>query len=232
MKLHASTTLAALPLLALFAAAPALAEGPSAATSWSGAYVGATLGAGYLTTDQYSPPQLTYGGYDAASYDGWHPYAGIQAGLDVQLGATVLGLKLQHIVTNSDGDSFMKVDELISSNAVALTSLAARAGYLFQPNLLGYVNASVVAGHFNYASVDERWGLVDDSLNAMRIGAGLGAGLELRLSEQLSVFAEYNHVQFATGSSTFDYGSAYPSNWTYDYTHSLGLVQAGLNYRF
>jgi opacity protein-like surface antigen len=232
MRIHVATTLAVLTPVALLAASPALAEELSAPTSWSGTYIGATLGTGHLSTDQYSPPQLTYGGYPAANYDGWHPYVGIQAGLDLQLGATVLGLRLQQIVTGSDGDSFMKVDELISSNAVALTSLAARAGYLFQPNLLGYVNASVVAGHFNYASVDERWGLVDDSLDALRIGAGLGVGVELRVSERVSTFAEYTHVQFATGSSTFDYGSAYPSNWTYQYTHSLGLVQAGVNYRF
>lgn len=220
-------------MIAVLAAIPAHAEEASAGRSWTGAYVGAGLGAGYLSTDQYSPPQMTYGGYPAAAYAGWHPYGSIQAGVDLQLGDTVLGLKLQHMVTNSDGDSFMKVDELVSSNAVALTTLSARAGYLFQPDLLGYVSASVVAGQFNYGSVDERWGLVDDSLEATRTGLGIGAGVEYRLSDNVSVFTEYNYVRFATGRSTFDYGvGATPPNWTYDYTHDLGTVQAGLNFRF
>jgi len=228
MTIRLSTALAAVAALAVLAAIPAQAQGGS----WTGAYVGAGLGAGYLSTDQYSPPQQGYGGYAAAAYAGWHPYGSIQAGLDLQLDRAVLGLKLQHSVTNSDGDSFMKVDELVSSNAVALTALSARAGYLLQPQLLGYVSAGVVAGRFNYGSVDERWGLVDDSLDATRTGWGVGAGIEYRLTDNVSVFTEYTHVQFATGSATFDYGAAFPPNWTYEYTHALGTAQAGLNFRF
>lgn len=232
MAVRSSTTLAALSALAVLAAIQAQAQEASAVPSWTGAYIGAGLGAGHLSTDQYSPPQLSYGGYAAADYAGWHPYGSIQGGLDLQLGSTVFGLKLQHAVTNSDGDSFLKVDELVSSNAVALTSLSARAGYLFQPQLLGYVSASVVSAQFNYASVDERWDLVDDSLDATRTGWGIGAGVEHRLTENVSVFTEYTYVQFETGSATFDYGSAYPSNWTYEYTHDLGTMQAGLNFWF
>lgn len=231
MRIHVSTALAAAPILALLAALPAGAEEPTG-PSWTGAYVGAALSAGYLSTDQYSPPQLEYVGYPAASYSGWHPYAAVHAGADLQLGNNVLGLRLQHAVTSSDGDSFMKVDELVSSNAVALTSLSARAGHLFRPDLLGYVNAGIVAGQFNYASVDERWGQVDDSLDATRIGLSIGAGVELRLADGVSLFTEYTHVRFQTGSSTFDYGDGFVSNWTYEYTHSLGTVQAGVNLRF
>lgn len=232
MRLHVSTALATAPILALLAALPAGAEQPSTGPSWTGPYAGAAIAGGYLSTDQYSPPQLTYPGYAAASYSGWHPYAAVHAGADLQLGSNVLGLRLQHAVTSSSGDTFMKVDEMISSNAVALTSLSARAGHLFRPDLLGYVNAGIVAGQFNYASVDERWGLVDDSLDATRIGLSIGAGVELRLADGVSLFTEYTHVRFQTGSSTFDYGDAYPSNWTYEYTHSLGTVQAGVNLRF
>ncbi|RYG09790.1 MAG: porin family protein [Burkholderiales bacterium] len=233
MTNRVSTALAALSALAVLAAIPALAQETRAEPSWTGAYVGAGLGAGYLSTDQYSPPQAGYGGYAAATYAGWHPYGSIQAGLDLQLGTTVLGVRLQHAVTNSAADSFWKVDELVSANAVALTTLSARAGHLFQPQLLGYASASVVAGHFNYGSVDERWSQVDDSLDATRFGLGIGAGIEYRLTDTISVITEYTHLQFITGSSTFDYGtSGFLKNWTYDYTHRLGMVQAGVNFRF
>lgn len=234
MTIHASMRLAALSVLAVMSAtALARAEGPSVERSWTGAYVGAGLDVGYLSTDQYSPPQQGYGGYEAAAYAGWHPYPSLQAGFDLQLDQAVLGLRLQHSVTNSDGDSFMKVDELVSSNATALTSLSARAGYLFQSQLLGYVSAGVVAGQFNYGSVDERWGLVADSVDAIRNGWSIGAGLEHRLTDTVSVFTEYTHVQFQTASTSFDYGpDALPPGWTYDCTHTLGTVQAGLNFRF
>ena len=140
---------------------------------------------------------------------------------------------MQHLATGSAPDSYLKVDELVSANAVTLTTLSARAGYLVQPNLLGYVSASAVAGFFNYASVDERWGQVDDSLDAIRAGWGIGGGFEFRLSDDVSLFTEFTHVSFPTASSTFDYGpSSATKAWTYDFTHSFNIVQAGVNFRF
>lgn len=215
---------------ALFSAAPALSQ--EAVPSWTGFYLGAGVAAGYLVTDQYSPPQLGYGGYDAATYAGWHPYGSVQAGYDLQLGDTVLGVRVQQSATNSEADGYWKADELVTANAKAVTTFSARAGRLLQPALLGYVTASVAAGHFNYSSVDEKWDLVDDSLDAARLGLGLGAGVELRLNENLSLFAEYSHTRFE-GESTFDYGDiGYPPSWTYEYTHYLGVQQTGLNFRF
>lgn len=237
MAINLSRFLAALSALAVLAAVPALAQEASADPSWTGSYLGGSVGAGYLTTDQYSPAQShssgTAAGYAIPSYAGWHLYGGIHAGLDRQLGQTVLGLRLQHTVTGSGPDTYLKVDELMSANAVALTSLSARAGYLVQPDLLGYVSASAVAGFFNYASVDERWGQVDDSLDAVRAGWGIGGGFEFRLSDDISVFTEYTHMQFPTASSTFEYGATSSTkHWTYDFTHSLNIVQAGINFRF
>lgn len=231
MTIHISATLAALT------ASVALALPAHAGDAWTGAYVGASLGAGHLSTDQYSPGQTVndsyYGGYHVDPYGGFHPYGGLQAGLDWQLGTAVLGVRAQLLGTASPGDSLTKAEEIVTANAVALTTLSARAGHLFQPDLLGYVNAGVVAAHFNYSSVDERWDQVDDSLDAIRTGWTIGAGLEYRLTESISVFAEYNHVQFHTATSTFDYGtSGYIPHWTYEYTHALGTVQAGLNFRF
>lgn len=235
MAINLSRFLAALSALAVLAAVPACAEDASA--HWTGAYVGAAVGAGYLSTDQYSPTQTigasTYSGYGVAPYGGWHPYGGLHAGLDLQLGQTVVGVRVQHMITSSPGDSLTKVDETVTSNAVALTTLSARAGYLVQPQLLGYLSAGVVSSQFNYSSVDERWSQVDDSLDATRAGWSIGAGFEYRLTDTVSIFAEYNHLQFGTASSTFDYGTAgFLPSWTYEYTHRLGLMQAGINFRF
>lgn len=200
--------------------------------SWTGLYVGAGISGTHMKTDQDSPAQLTYGAYHAAKYDGSHAYGFVQAGADYQIGDYVIGAQLRHERTGSNGDSFWKVDELVSANAKHMTSLTARAGYLVKPQLLVYANAGAAFGRFDYGSVDERWGLVDDSLGANRTGATFGAGAEYRLANRVSLFAEYNRTQFSKDDSTFDYGDAYPSNWTYEFKHKLDSVKAGVNYRF
>lgn len=221
-------------MLASAAMSPALAQQlPRDDDPWTSFYVGFGIGGGELSTDQYSPPQQTYPGYAAASYGGGHPYALLQAGGDIRFDRTVLGLRIEQAATWSDADFVMKVDELVSANAKFLTTLSARAGYLLTPTLLGYASASFVAGQFSYGSVDERWDLVADDITATRFGWGVGVGLEYLLGDQISVFAEYDYLGFASGSSTFDYGSsAFPPEWTYEYTHDLGIVKTGLNFRF
>lgn len=199
---------------------------------WTGLYIGAGISGTDMETDQDSPAQLTYGAYHAAAYGGEHAYGFAQVGADWQVGDYVIGAQLRHERTGSDGDSYWKVDELVSSNAKNTTSLTARAGYLVKPKLLVYANAGVAFGRFDYGSVDERWGLVDDSLRANRTGATFGAGVEYRLAKRVSLFTEYNRTQFSKDSSTFDYGNAYPSNWTYEFKHKLDSLKAGVNVRF
>jgi opacity protein-like surface antigen len=199
---------------------------------WTGLYMGLGVTGSHLETDQYSPAQLGFSGYQAATYGGTHFYGFVQGGADLQLGKAVLGLRLRHEMTGSDGDHFLKVDEVVSSNAVAITTLSARIGYLLQPRILVYANAGPAFGQFNYSSVDERWNLVDASLDASRVGVAVGAGAEYRLSEHVSMFAEYTHTNFSKDSSTFNHGDAYPANWTYEFKHRLDSVQMGMNIRF
>lgn len=238
MTSHLYRTLAAaLSALAMLAAVPAQAQEGAPDLSWTGYYLGGSVGVSHMSTDMYSPTQTapfgTAAGYPIPTYAGWHLHGGIHAGFDQQFGQTVLGIRLQHIVSGSGPDTHWKKDEMLSANPSAMTMLSARAGYLVQPDLLGYVNASAVAGFFNYASVDERWGQVDDSLDAIRVGVGIGGGFEFRLSDDVSFFTEFNHVSFLTGNSTFDYGPTSATKaWTYDFTHSINIVQAGVSRQF
>ncbi len=200
--------------------------------TWTGAYIGAGVSGTHMETRQDSPAQLTYDAYAGPTYGGKHLYGFVQAGADRQLGNAVIGAQVRHERTGSDADSFWKVDELVSSNAKNITTLSARVGYLVKPKLLIYANAGVAFGHFNYGSVDERWGLVDDNLDASRTGATYGAGAEYRFAQRVSLFTEYNRTQFSKDTSTFNYGEVYPSNWTYEFRHDLDSLKVGVNVRF
>lgn len=199
--------------------------------SWTGAYVGVGVSGTNMETDQDSV-QPGYSFYHAADYGGKHLYGYAQLGADVQLGNVVVGAQIRHERTGSDGDSLWKVDELVTANAKHITNLTARAGYLVKPKLLLYANAGVSFGHFDYASVDERWDQVDDSLRANREGVSFGAGAEYRLGKRVSVVGEYVRTQYKRESSTFDYGEAYTPSWTYDFKHKLDSLKLGVNYRF
>lgn len=218
------------------AAAAALMTVSTAASAqedahWPSLYIGAGVSGTHVETDQYSPAQHGFNAYDVPMYGGKHLYGFVQAGVDKQLGSVVVGAQVRHERTNSDGSSYWKVDELISSNAKNITSLSARAGYLVKRRMLVYANAGVAFGRVSYGSVDERWGLVADSVNTNRTGATFGAGTEYRVTKRVSLFAEYNRTQFSKGSATLDYGKAFPNNWTYDYKHKLDSVKAGVNFR-
>lgn len=220
-------------VVAFFVITTAATAQQADADDWTGFYAGLGFAVSQTATEQYSPAQQTYDGYLAAEYGGSHPFGLLQIGGDVQVDQFVVGLRLQHAMTGSDGDEFMKVDELVSASVKSLTTVTARAGYLFQPTVLGYVNAGLAAGHYSYGSVDERWELVADEVNGTRYGATVGAGIELLVHENVSLFAEYNHAWLAAGRETFDYGAdSFPPEWTYEYTHQLGAVQVGANFRF
>lgn len=227
--LYFKSRIAAATALIMTVSSPAFAQED---VSWTGLYVGVGVSGTHVETDQYSQAQHEFSAYDILPYGGKHLYGFVQAGGDVQLGDIVLGAQVRHERTNSDGDSYWKVDELISANAKNLTTLSARAGYLVKPKLLAYAQAGVTFGRMTYGSVDERWGLVADNVDKNRTGVTFGAGVEYRLTKKVSLLAEYNRTQFATGRATVDYGDAFPNTWTYDYKHKLDSVKAGVNFRF
>lgn len=227
------TIFPAAALWALTALAPTMGSAEGTAPGWSGSYLGFGVAQGRLDTWQFSPAQLTAPAYHKASYGGGHRYGFVQAGLRRQFGDTVVGLRLRHEKTGSDPDQFLRVDEVVSANATSVTTLSASIGQLVTPKTLAYATLGASYGRFSYGSIDERWNMVHDNLKASRKGISLGLGAEHRLTDRLSVFAEYTHTRFSKGTSTFDYGPAvYPANWTYDYKHKLGSLQLGMNLTF
>lgn len=212
---------------------PALASAQSAADDWSGTYLG--FGTSYLEldTDQISPAQRTARRYLKGSYGGDHHFGFAQAEVRRQSGNLVWGLRLRHQMTNSDGDSYVMLDETISTKPMSMTTLSATLGYVVQPKLLVYGAAGASYGRFDYGSVDYRWEQVDDSLKASRRGLSASIGAEYKLTERVSVFTEYTYTQFATGSSTFVYPPpSVTSQWTYEFDHSYRELSVGMNYRF
>ena len=211
--------------------------GPTASASnqlrWSGLYIGAYAGGMYIDSDQYSPAQLTFGGYSAGTYGGDHFLGGLQAGYDLQFGNLLLGVGLDLGFVSSGKDSFLKVDEVIATQTRFLSTFTGRVGYLLSPAMLVYARGGLALARMRYTSVDERWNLVADDVDETRVGYTLGVGSEMLLANNWTIFAEFQYMRFNDDTSTFDYGEqSYPTRWTYDYDHTLKMATMGIRYRF
>ena len=201
--------------------------------SWKGLYVGGAIGIMNITTNQYSLAQLSYGGYDAGSYGNGHFLGGLQGGYDWQSGNIVFGFGADINFVDDGEDSRLKVDEVISTKVKAVSTFTGRLGYLLHPQAFIYVRGGLALSRIQYGSVDERWDLVADAVDKTRTGYTIGGGVEFRLDNGWSVFGEYQHIEFSDAKVTFQYGeSSYPSQWTYDYDHTLNITTAGVRYRF
>lgn len=81
--------------------------------------------------------------------------------------------------------------------------------------------------------MDERWGLVDRSVDQLKVGYTIAGAVEFQLTSNWSMALDYSLLHFPINSTTFEYGtSATPERWTYDFEHQASLVTHGINYRF
>ncbi|WP_158626060.1 outer membrane protein [Arsenicitalea aurantiaca] len=205
--------------------------------SWTGFYVGVFGGIGAgdtnYTVDVEGAPS-TVVDLNVSSGGG---LAGVQAGYDLDVGnGFVLGIVGDVAWTNIhagiDGtiDLGSPTDLEVSSTLTWLATLRARAGLSFE-NLLGYVHGGVAFGHtereisFGTTSLD-----LGDAASGDRTGFVVGAGLEARVTETISLQAEYSY--FDLGSDELYSGDDLGPDITFDENLSFHTIKAGLNFRF
>lgn len=201
-------------------------EGYQAAPfSWSGFYLGGHGGGGWGSSD-----------WDWADWAENNTSADISGGL----GGIQVGYNLQiarNIVLGAEGSlSWGSIEGSASSyrwdqttEITWLGDISLRAGYAINRTLL-FAKTGVAWGGFEHSGYDAYNDEYGHAATDNQVGWLIGGGVEFALTNNWSVKAEYNWIDF------FDNGSfAVPHN---DHHHQIGadqsvsVVKGGINYRF
>ncbi|MEK9281409.1 MULTISPECIES: outer membrane beta-barrel protein [unclassified Bradyrhizobium] len=231
-----SLLLAAVSLVALSAAAPAVAadlaarpytKAPPAMVAaiydWSGFYIGINGGGGssHATWDSF--------GVREASHDATGGTVGGQIGYRWQSGQWVFGVEGQGNWADFSGSSVSAIDGNTDRTKIdAFGLITGQVGYAWN-NVLVYVKggAAVVGNKFD---VHTPGGAFVASSDDTRWGGTIGAGLEFGFAPNWSVGVEYNHIFLGGNDQTLTNGGVLVQTDHIKQDVDMGLVR--LNYKF
>lgn len=208
--------------------APApVVEAPPVFT-WTGFYVGAHAGYAWgsnslTNTSPPGPPTRTV----SIKPDGF--MGGVQAGYDWQLGSFVLGA-VADLSLVSLSKSFNSVPPpgppfLAKASVDWMSTLRVRAGVLATQRLLAYVHGGLAVANIKGSWVGGPW---NGSGSSTRAGWVAGAGLEYRISPNVSTFLEYSYADLGKHNFANVGGPAV----TFSHSTKVQSIKLGLNYRF
>jgi outer membrane immunogenic protein len=225
---------------------PALKALPPAPFSWTGCYIGAHVGGGFLL-DNYSgsntaisPPE--YGG-------GW--IAGGQVGCNYQDprttflgGAVVVGLEadgfwsgMQHSYSSGVNDfGFAEGYNTTTKNNWDF-DIAARFGLAYGQSLF-YSKVGAAWGNFTFSETYSGVcspSCYSESGSATLPGLLLGLGFEYAFLPNWTAKLEYNYIGYFTTNVNFSeyYGGVlYGESYSESYNASKQIVKIGVNYKF
>lgn len=227
--------LAAVSLVALSAAAPAMAadlaarpytKAPPAAIAavydWSGFYIGVNGGGGSADT---SWDLVNFG--PEGSHNSTGGTVGGQIGYRWQMGQFVFGVEGQGNWADFSGDniSLIAPGNRNRTKMDAFGLITGQVGYAWN-NVLFYAKggAAVVSNKYDVYSVAT--GANIDNADETRWGGTVGAGVEFGFAPNWTVGVEYNHIFLGDQNVTFASGAVDRIKQDVD----MGLVR--LNYKF
>ncbi|WP_201403470.1 outer membrane protein [Kaistia sp. 32K] len=203
--------LSAAPVLAAdltYEPAPAPISTSSQAFSWTGPYVGATVGYGWSSTDASS--QNAFGSINGNGFKG-----GLYAGYNFDLGNQwVVGAEVDANLDDVSGSSARgDVRQRWDSTA------RARVGYAFDRYLAYGTGGAAISG----ASANSYNGAADSNTH---LGWTVGAGVEAQVVGNVTARLEYQYADY--GKKTYDFGSQGNS----DVDFSTNTIRAGVGVKF
>jgi outer membrane immunogenic protein len=212
--------------------APAAVPPPATPDEWSGAYVGGSLGYSFAGDDEVG---LFYfeDGEEIAQRTGLGNLdlngitAGLHTGYRWQRNKWVFGPEL--VIEGGNVDATHSLADLgldAESSVNYIATLAFKAGYLVQPRTLVYGSAGVSYGDFDYQITSEGRSF-DESYSAN--GYSLGLGAERRVSDRMSIFAEWQYRNFGKTAVTFSDG---PASVVTHATPEHQNIKLGVNFDF
>jgi outer membrane immunogenic protein len=203
-------------------AAPVV-EAASEAYNWTGFYAG--VHGGYGTGDHNSDWDW---GYETYSYDLSGGFGGVQIGYNHQFASQwVAGVEADFSLSSLD-HSFIDGAWTVEAKVDWFGTLRGRLGYAFD-NALVYGTAGAAYGR---VKLDEAWMNQGNSYAISHAdthwGWTAGAGLELGISRNVTLKAEYLYVDLGTSSRALDMNDYR----NLDVEAKFHAFKAGLNYRF
>jgi outer membrane immunogenic protein len=196
------------------------AEAPKPADPWTGPWAAVTLGSGRSTYDISGSAQaigfpnpipldpglgLGYPGpgisLDLPDFGGKGGVAGIEVGYDKRFGdKLVLGVQLGHATSAIDTDAalnlgfFLPLDLTYTYRASSTTSLLGRIGYLVNDKSMIFALAGLTRAQFEGDLSTGGGGGTSYGLSLE--GVTLGAGIETKLTDKVSLRLDYRVTQF------------------------------------
>jgi outer membrane immunogenic protein len=200
--------------------APMLAS-PPVVYRWTGCYIGGNVGGGWAKTEhqqiaKVAPPAAIVPPNDFGTSDGSDIIGGGQVGCDYQMGSWVIGgrgmFDFGHIKSSAVVPTAfpgLPVGSFNSQNTTKdIFTATARLGYLFTPQLLGYVQ-----GGGAWARIDHSFFgagpppfLSESAIDINRSGWTVGGGLEWMFLPGWSLFGEFNHMDFGRRDTAYTRG--------------------------
>ena len=200
------------------------------ALTWSGCYIGADI---RYTTGRTSE-SFPYSDY-ATNITG--PGIAPQIGCDYQFDDApfLVGIVADVAALNDRGDAIVvpgAFPQRLSSSLDWLATVRARAGYVADKTLF-YATAGVAFGN-----VSTRLEVVGGALNATssvtQVGYTVGGGIETMVTDNISIFAEYNFTDLGRRAHTYAgaAGLRGAAGNELDLLTVNHTIKVGVNYRF
>lgn len=192
---------------------------PAPASDWAGGYAGGSIGYAFggddeVGADLYEDDVLIDRFTDITDLKLKGVNAGLHAGYRWQRGNWVFGPELTieggDISDEQSGSTVlegMPVSADIESQVNYIAGLQLKTGYVVNPQTMVYGTAGYVRGDFDYtlsAAAGDDSGSLTESYTAD--GYSLGLGVERKVRDNLSVFAEWQYRNFGKTELTYDLG--------------------------
>ena len=191
------------------------APAPVVVYSWTGCYIGGNVGGGWERTQQTRIGQTSPAGAfipiadtNYGSSTGSDFIGGGQIGCDYQFANSwVVGIQGMYDYARINSSHIIPAFPTFNSNVRLkdIYTVTGRAGYLFTPQLLGYVKGGGAWTSVDYV-VNGTVPAPFNSENAFgvsRSGWTVGGGLEWMFAPGWSVFGEFNYMDFGTKTVNF-----------------------------
>ncbi|MDB5536842.1 MAG: porin family protein [Devosia sp.] len=201
----------------------------SSSTDWSGFYAGIFGGV--------APGRYEYNGTAGFGFpyigDDVGGLVGMQAGANYQMGNFVFGGVVDLALTSLEGSTSSGPaanDITISSSLKDLGSVRGKVGFAMS-DVLAYVHGGLAFGQTRTSAVTTATGVPFDGFHGNdRIGFTIGAGVEVKVLENVSLFAEYAYTDLGTATVFTNP----PGFAAFDLNETLRLqtVKAGANFHF